>query len=39
VRIYKKFVPSSGDIVTRLRGIDRLKIVQSGGRRPETIIS
>lgn len=32
-RIYKKFVPTSGDIVTRLRGIDRLKIVQSGSRR------
>jgi len=33
VRIYKKFVPSSGDIITRLRGIDRLKIVESGSRR------
>lgn len=31
-RIYKKFVPTSGDIITRLRGIDRLKIVISGGR-------
>lgn len=33
VRIYKRFVPTSGDIITRLRGIDRLKIVESGGRR------
>lgn len=32
-RIYKKFVPTSGDKITRLRGIDRLKIVKSGGRR------
>ncbi len=33
VRTYKKFVPTSGDKITHLRGIDRLKIVKSGGRR------
>lgn len=32
-RIYKKFVPTSGDLVTRLRGINRLKIVETGDRR------
>jgi hypothetical protein len=32
-RIYKKFVPTSGDLVTRLRGIKRLKIVETGDRR------
>ncbi len=33
VRIYKKFVPTTGDLVTRLRGIKRLKIVEIGDRR------
>ena len=33
VRIYKKFVPTTGDFVTRLRGIKRLKIVETGDRR------
>ena len=32
-RIYKKFVPTTGDLVTRLRGIKRLKIVETGDRR------
>ncbi len=32
-RIYKKFVPTSGDLITRLRGINRLKIVETGNRR------
>ena len=32
-RIYKKFVPTSGDLVTRLRGIKRLNIVETGDRR------
>ena len=31
-RIYKKFVPTSGDLVTRLWGIKRLKIVETGDR-------
>ena len=33
VRIYKKFLPTSGELITRLRRIDRLKIVTTGGRR------
>ena len=33
VRIYKKFVPTSGEVVSRLRGIDRLKISAAGSRR------
>lgn len=32
-RIYKKWVPTSGEVITRLRGIDRLKIVKTGSRR------
>ena len=32
-RIYKKFVPTSGDLVTRMRGIKRLNIVETGDRR------
>lgn len=32
VRIYKKFLPTSGELVSRLRGIDRLKIVTTGSR-------
>jgi len=32
-RFYKKWVPSSGEVITRLRGVDRLKIVQTGSRR------
>ena len=32
-RIYKKFVPTSGDLVTRLRGIKRLNIVETGDLR------
>lgn len=33
VRWYKKAVPSSGEWVSRWRGIDRLKIAASGSRR------
>lgn len=33
VRIYKKVVPSSGELVSRLRGIDRLKLAATGSRR------
>jgi hypothetical protein len=33
VRIYKKVVPSSGEWVSRLRGIDRLKLATTGSRR------
>lgn len=32
-RFYKKWVPTSGEVITRFRGIDRLKIVQTGSRR------
>lgn len=32
-RIYKKWVPTSGEVITRLRGINRLKIVASGSRK------
>ena len=32
-RSYKKYVPTTGDLVTRLRGIKRLKIVETGDRR------
>ncbi len=32
-RIFKKFVPTTGDLVTRMRGIKRLKIVETGDRR------
>jgi len=32
-RIYKKWVPTSGEVITRLRGINRLKIVDTGNRR------
>jgi len=32
VRIYKRFVPTSGDWVTRIRGIDRLQIAATGDR-------
>ena len=32
-RIYKKFVPTSGDLVTRWRGINRLNIAETGNRR------
>ena len=33
VRIYKRFVPTSGEWISRLRGIDRLKISTTGSRR------
>jgi len=33
VRIYKKWVPTSGEVITRLRGIDRLKIAKTRSRR------
>lgn len=33
VRLYKKVVPSSGEWVSRLRGIDRLKLAATGSRR------
>ena len=33
VRIYKKYVPSSGDWVTRARKIKRLKVAQLGRRK------
>ncbi len=32
-RMYKKYVPTTGDLVSRLRGIKRLKIVETGDRR------
>ncbi len=32
VRLYKKAVPSSGEWVSRMRGIDRLKIKATGSR-------
>jgi glycosyl-4,4'-diaponeurosporenoate acyltransferase len=32
VRIYKRFVPTSGDWITRIRGVDRLKIATTGNR-------
>ena len=32
VRLYKKVVPTSGEWITRLRGIDRLKIAAAGNR-------
>jgi hypothetical protein len=32
-RFYKKWVPTSGEVITRLRGIDRLKITETGSRR------
>lgn len=32
-RFYKKIVPSSGEWVSRLRGIDRLKVRDAGTRR------
>ena len=31
-RFYKKWVPTSGEVITRLRGINRLKIVAKGSR-------
>lgn len=31
--VYKKWVPTSGEVITRLRDIDRLKIVETGSRR------
>jgi hypothetical protein len=33
VRFFKKWVPTSGEVVTRLRGINRLKITETGSRR------
>lgn len=32
-RVYKKWVPTSGEVITRLQGINRLKIVETGSRR------
>lgn len=32
-RVYKKWVPTSGEVITRLRGINRLKIAETGSRR------
>jgi glycosyl-4,4'-diaponeurosporenoate acyltransferase len=32
VRLYKKYVPTSGDLITRARGIKRLKIEDFGRR-------
>ena len=33
VRFYKKFLPTSGEVISRFRGIDRLKIAATGSRR------
>jgi glycosyl-4,4'-diaponeurosporenoate acyltransferase len=33
VRIYKKYLPTSGEVISRFRGIDRLKIAATGSRR------
>ena len=33
VRIYKKYLPTSGDLVTRSRGIKRLKVGELGRRK------
>ncbi len=35
-RLYKKYVPTSGDVVTRLRGEKRLKVTELGRRRALT---
>lgn len=32
-RVYKKWVPTSGEVITRFRLINRLKIVETGSRR------
>lgn len=32
VRVYKKFLPTSGELISRIRRIDRLKIVETGSR-------
>ncbi len=32
-RVYKEFVPTSGDRISRFRGIQRLKITETGNRR------
>ncbi len=33
IRFFKKYLPTSGDLVSRFRGIKRVKIAESGGRR------
>jgi glycosyl-4,4'-diaponeurosporenoate acyltransferase len=32
VRIFKKYLPTSGDVVSRRRGIKRIKLREAGGR-------
>ena len=31
-RFYKKYVPTSGDVISRFRGIKRLKVAETGRR-------
>ena len=32
IRFFKKYLPTSGDLVSRFRGVKRIRILESGGR-------